>query len=166
MNNTIERKILSAKEEILNKIKKLETDTIYSVAKITKNSDANRVYISRLADSGHIVKSSRGCFYKPSNNTPYKKSNITIPLNKNIFVNDLFWSVKSGFKVNANELIKAYLIDWLEDDLMALYSLFGYKRVMGDCLKIYKNRTNMNYKKIRKILERFEQWRMDDKRNT
>ena len=165
MNNVNKVSNISAIEEFLNKIKKLETDKVYSVAKVSGNIDANRVYISRLADSGYIVKYSRGYFYKPSSSTPYKKSDTTIALNKKIFVNDLFWSVKDGFKVNANELIKAYLIDYSDDDLMALYSLFGYKRVLGDCLRIYKYRTDANYKKIRKILERFERWRLDDKRD-
>lgn len=165
MNYTAVTKKISAIEELLIKIKKLQVDKIYLVSKITNNSDKNRVYLSRLADKGIVVKISKGYFYKPTSMTLYKKSDITIPLQKSIFVNDLFWSVGDGFKVNANELIKAYLLNPTEDDLMALYSLFGYKRLLHDCLKLYKVRTNSDYKKIRVILERFEKWRLDDKRN-
>lgn len=163
MKDTILTKQLSATEELLIKIKKLQVDKVYSVSQITNNSDKNRVYLSRLADKGVIVKVSKGYFYKPTSMTLYKKSDITVPLQKSIFVNDLFWSVGNGFEVNANTLIKAYLLNPTEDDLMALYSLFGYKRLLHDCLKLYKVRTNREYKKIRAILERFEKWRLDDK---
>ena len=164
MENTSKTKNISSMDKILNKIKKLEVDKVYSVLKITNNIDANRVYISRLADSGYIIKSSRGYFYKPLNRVPYRKSDKIIPLNKKIFSNDLFWSVGDGYEIDSDELIKAYLVDWCEDDLMALYSLFGYKRIIKDSLKLYKHRGDPNYKKIRIILERFDKWRLDDKR--
>ena len=163
MNNTIKSKRISGTEKLLNKIKKLQVDKIYSVTKISNKNNQNRVYISRLADKGVIVKVSKGYFYKPTNKTLYKKSNTTVPLQKSIFVNDLFWSVGDGFEVNSDELIKRYMLNPTEDDLMALYSLFGYKRLLHDCLKLYKVRTNIEYKKIRAILERFEMWRLDDK---
>jgi hypothetical protein len=151
--------------DILNKIKKLKTDTVYPIAQIAKNNDKSRVYLSRLADKGEIVKVKRGLFYKPTNKTLYKESNRTISLDKSLFVNDLFWSVKDRFEINAADLIKAYLIDYTEEDLMGLYTLFGYKRLVRDSLKIYKKRDNEAYKKIRNILERFEEWRLHDKRD-
>ncbi len=163
MIHALKTKKPSAIDKILKKIKKLEVDKIYSVVQITNNIDANRVYISRLADSGYIVKSSRGYFYKPLNRILYKKADKTIPLNKKLFSNDLFWSVRDGFHIESSALIEAYLLDWCEDDLMALYSLFGYKRIIKDTLKLYKNRTDPNYKRIREILERFEKWRLDDR---
>ncbi len=163
MKRIAKNKSQSALDNILNKVKNLKNDIVYPITAITKNSDSNRVYVSRLADRGEIVKVKRGFFYKPTNKTLYKNSNLTIPLNKSIFTNDLFWSVKDGYEINAGDLIKAYLLDYTEDDLMALYSLFGYKRVLRDSLKIYKKRTNPDYKKIRDILERFEYWRLNDK---
>lgn len=152
-------------DNILNKIKKLKVDTIYPVAQIARKNDSSRVYLSRLADRGEILKIKRGFFYKPTNKTLYKESNHTIPLDKSLFVNDLFWSVKDGFEINASDLIRAYLIDYTEEDLMGLYTLFGYKRLVRESLKIYKKRDNEAYQKIRTILERYEAWRLHDKRD-
>lgn len=163
MTNTNKSTNISDTVDILNKIKKLKTDTVYPIAQIAKNNDKSRVYLSRLADKGEIVKVKRGLFYKPTNKTLYKESNRTISLDKSLFVNDLFWSVKDRFEINAADLIKAYLIDYTEEDLMGLYTLFGYKRLVRDSLKIYKKRDNEAYKKIRNILERFEEWRLHDK---
>ncbi|MCX6051080.1 MAG: hypothetical protein NTZ60_01075 [Campylobacterales bacterium] len=165
MINTSKNTRISDTAHILNKIKKLKIDTLYPIVQIAKNSDSTRVYLSRLADKGEILKVKRGLFYKPTNKTLYKKSNRTIPLDKSLFVNDLFWSVKDGFEINAADLIKAYLMDYTEADLMGLYTLFGYKRLISDSLKIYKKRDNEFYQKIRKILEQFEQWRLHDKRD-
>jgi len=165
MKNTLNSTVCSLSEQILKKIKKLKVDTIYSTASLGSADDKVRVYISRLADRGVIVKCGRGKFYKPTSKTIYKKSNKYITLNKSIFTNDLFWSVSDGFKVESDGLIKAYLIDWNEDDLMALYSLFGYERLLSMSLKLYKVRINDNYKRIRKVLQRLEEWRLDDKRS-
>jgi len=88
-----------------------------------------------------------------------------IPLDKTLFANDLFWSVKDGFKIETKKLIQAYLSQYSEGDIMGLYSLFGYKRVLSDALKLYKKRTNKDYQKIRDILQRIEIWRFDDKRD-
>jgi len=164
MKNNNKTTMPSAFIDILNKIKKLKTDTLYPIAKVTKNSDSARVYISRLADRGEIVKAKRGFFYKPTGKTLYKESDRTIVLDKSLFVNDLFWSVKDGFEINAADLIKAYLKNYTEEDLMGLYTLFGYKRLIRESLKLYKKRDDIAYKKIREILERFELWRLDDKR--
>jgi hypothetical protein len=165
MKNINKSTLLSDSENILNKIKKLKIDFPYTIAQIAKNNDSSRVYLSRLADKGEIVKVKRGFFYKPTNKTLYKGSNRTIRLDKSLFVNDLFWSLNDGFEINAADLIRAYLIDYSEDDLMGLYTLFGYKRLVSECLKVYKKRDNESYQKIRTILERFEQWRLDDKRD-
>lgn len=163
---TIEKStVISASKEILNKIKKLKIDAVCPIVQIAGNSDKNRVYLSRLADKGEIVKIKRGLFYKPTNKTLYKESNRTLKLDKSIFVNDLFWSVKDGFEINAADFIKVYLLNYTEEDLMGLYTLFGYKRLVKESLKIYKKRTDENYKKIRTILERFEEWRLNDKRD-
>lgn len=156
-------RILSA-TTILSKIKKLKVDTPYQIAQIAKNDDKARVYLSRLADRGEIVKLKRGVFYKPTNKTLYKKSDHTVKLDKSLFANDLFWSVRDGFEINADTLIKAYLQEHNEADLMGLYALFGYKRPIQEALKIYKKRDNEEYKKIRAVLERFEKWRLYDKR--
>lgn len=156
-------RILSA-TTILSKIKKLKVDTPYQIAQIAKNDDKARVYLSRLADRGEIVKPKRGVFYKPTNKTLYKNSDRTVKLDKSLFANDLFWSVRDGFEINANTLIKAYLQEHNEADLMGLYALFGYKRLVQEALKIYKKRDNEEYKKIRAVLERFEKWRLHDKR--
>ncbi len=165
MKNTNKSTYLSDLDIILNKIKKLEIDTVYPIAQIAQNNDSIRVYLSRLADRGEILKIKRGYFYKPTNKTLYKESNRTIPLNKSLFVNDLFWSVKDGFEINVSDLIRAYLNDFTEEDLMGLYTLFGYKRLMRENLKLYKKRTDESYQKIRSILERFEEWRLNDKRD-
>lgn len=165
MKNTNKSTYLSDLDIILNKIKKLEIDTVYPIAQIAQNNDSIRVYLSRLADRGEILKIKRGYFYKPTNKTLYKESNRTIPLNKSLFVNDLFWSVKDGFEINASDLIRAYLINFTEEDLMGLYTLFGYKRLVKESLKLYKKRTDESYQKIRSILERFEEWRLNDKRD-
>lgn len=150
---------------ILTKIKKLKIDIEYPISNISNHKDSHRVYISRLADLGVIIKTKRGFFYKPSNKTIYKKSNKTIPINKTIFINDLFWSVRDGYKIQSDTLIRRYLEQWSEEDLMALYKLFGYSRIIEESLKLYKKRTNEDYKNIRKILEKFDKWRLDDNRN-
>jgi hypothetical protein len=150
---------------ILKKIKKIKKDIEYPTSYISNNLDSDRVYISRLADTGVIIKTKRGHFYKPSSRTIYKKSAKTIPISKSIFINDLFWSVRDGYEVEADTLIRTYLEQWCEEDLMALYKLFGYSRIIQESLKFYKKRTNENYKNIRKILEKFDKWRLDDTRN-
>lgn len=165
MKNICKSTNLSNTRTILNKIKKLEADTVYPIAQIAQNNDSARVYLSRLADRGEILKIKRGYFYKPTGKTLYRESNRTIPLNKSLFINDLFWSVKEGFEINASDLIRAYLLNYTEEDLMGLYTLFGYKRLIKESLKLYKKRTDENYQKIRTILERFEKWRLNDKRD-
>jgi hypothetical protein len=164
MNNIDISSEISDIASILNKIKKLKVDTVYPIVQISQNNDKARVYLSRLADKGEIVKVKRGFFYKPTNKTLYKESNRTVTLDKSIFANDLFWSVKNGFDINAADLITAYLTDYTEEDLMGLYALFGYKRLIKESLKIYKKRGDERYKKIRTLLERFEEWRLHDKR--
>ena len=72
-------------EEILKKIKKLKTDTLYTYRAIGGSDDRTRVYVSRLADRGVIVKAGRGCFYKPSRKFPVKPSAKRIPLDKSLF---------------------------------------------------------------------------------
>lgn len=156
---------LSKMDLIVKKIKKLKTDIEYPISNISNNIDSNRVYISRLADLGVIIKVKRGFFYKPSNKTIYKKSNKTIPINKTIFINDLFWSVRDGYEIQSDTLIRKYLEQWSEEDLMALYKMFGYSRIVAESLKLYKKRTNEEYKNIRKILEKFDKWRLDDARD-
>ncbi|KIM09310.1 MAG: hypothetical protein KU28_01390 [Sulfurovum sp. PC08-66] len=165
MKNIAKSANISDFSELLKKIKKLKIDTLYPIAKLTAMSDKSRVYLSRLADSGEIVKPKRGYFYKPTNKTLYKASQRTIALDKSLFVNDLFWSVQDGFEINATTLIRAYLTDYTEEDLMGLYALFGYKRLLKECLKMYKKRDNETYQKIRTLLERFEAWRLHDKRD-
>ncbi len=165
MKNINKSTFLSDTNTILNKIKKLKVDTVYPIAQVAQKNDSSRVYLSRLADKGEILKVKRGFFYKPTNKTLYKESNRSIALDKSLFVNDLFWSVKDGFEINAADLIRAYLIDYSEEDLMGLYTLFGYKRLVRESLKIYKKRDNEAYQKIRTILERFEAWRLHDKRD-
>ena len=164
MKNIVKSAEISDVSTILRKIKKLKVDTPYSVAQFAQNDDKARVYLSRLADRGEIVKPQRGVFYKPTDKTLYKRSERTVKLDKSLFANDLFWSVKNGFLINADELIKAYLLEYSEEDLMGLYALFGYKRLVREALKIYKTRKSEEYRKIRALLERFEEWRLHDKR--
>ncbi len=146
----------------LSKSKKLKSDTIYPYSALGENGDKLRVYISRLADRGVIVKTERGLFYKPSAKTVVKRSMKEIPLDKSLFTNDLFWNVKDGFKIETDLLISAYLKNYTQDELMGLYSLFGYSRLIEESLKIYKSRRDINYQKIREILMTFETWRMSD----
>jgi hypothetical protein len=148
-------------DKILKKVKKLKTDTTYPYSVFGSSSDKLRVYISRLADRGVIVKVSRGYFYKPNNKTVIKLSDKEISLDKSLFVNDMFWNVKDGFKIKTEHLITTYLQNYSHDDLMALYSLFGYSRLLNETLKLYKNRQNPHYKKIREMLIQFETWRLD-----
>ncbi len=164
MKNIVKSAEISDVSTILRKIKKLKVDTPCLVAQFANNDDKVRVYLSRLADRGEIVKPQRGVFYKPTDKTLYKRSSRTVKLDKSLFANDLFWSVKNGFLINADELIKAYLLEYSEEDLMGLYALFGYKRLVREALKIYKTRKSEEYKKIRALLERFEEWRLHDKR--
>lgn len=51
----------------LNKIKKLEVDTVYPIAQVARKNDSSRVYLSRLADKGEILKVKRG--YIPFSDT-------------------------------------------------------------------------------------------------
>ncbi len=90
-----------------------------------------------------------------------KRSSKELILNKKLFTNDLFWNVKDGFKIRTDTLLKNYLQNYSQDDLMGLYSLFGYTRLMEESLKLYKNRRDSNYQKIREMLMQFEKWRMD-----
>ena len=78
-----------------------------------------------------------------------KRAAKEITLNKKLFSNDLFWNVKDGFKIKIDTLLKAYLTDYTQDDLMGLYSLFGYRRLIEESLKLYGSRRDDNYKKIR-----------------
>ena len=148
-------------ERTLKKTKSLKSDTIYPYQTFGTPSDKLRVYISRLADRGVIVKVARGRFYKPKNMVAVKKSMQEIPLNKKLFTNDLFWNIRDGFKIKTDTLIKGYLQNYTQDDLMGLYSLFGYSRLIEESLKLYGNRRDPNYQKIREILMQFEKWRMD-----
>lgn len=148
-------------KEILKKTKSLKSDTIYPYQVFGTPSDKLRVYISRLADRGVIVKVGRGRFYKPKNMVAIKRSMKETSLNKKLFSNDLFWNVRDGFKVKTDTLLKAYLQNYTQDDLMGLYSLFGYSRLIEESLKFYGNRRDPNYQKIREILMQFEKWRMD-----
>lgn len=151
---------MSEFDKILRKVKKLKSDTIYSYKVFDMQSDKLRVYISRLADRGIIVKSGRGRFYKPAQRVYVKRSMKEIPLNKKLFSNDLFWNVKDGFRIKVDTLLKAYLRNYTQDDLMGLYSLFGYTRLVEESLKLYKDRRDKNYQKIRETLMQFERWRM------
>lgn len=146
---------------ILKKTKSLKKDTIYPYQVFGTPSDKLRVYISRLADRGVIVKVGRGRFYKPKNMVAIKRSMKEISLNKKLFSNDLFWNVRDGFKVKTDTLLKGYLQNYTQDDLMGLYSLFGYTRLIEESLKFYGNRRDPNYQKIREMLMQFEKWRMD-----
>lgn len=148
-------------KEILKKSKSLEVDTIYPYQVFGTSSDKLRVYISRLADRGVIVKVGRGRFYKPKNMVAVKRSMEEISLNKKLFSNDLFWNVRDGFKVKTDTLLKGYLQNYTQDDLMGLYSLFGYTRLIEESLKLYGNRRDPNYQKIRELLMQFEKWRID-----
>lgn len=154
---------ISLIEEILKKIKRLESDKIYSYKILNQNSDKLRVYISRLADRGIIVKTAYGRFYKPTRLTAIKRSTKEIELNKGLFTNDLFWNVKDGFKIKVSTLIRNYLKEYSEDDLMGLYSLFGYTRLIEESLKLYRSRRDEDYQKIREILMQFDRWRLDEK---
>jgi hypothetical protein len=147
-------------EQILKKTKKLKTDTNYTYRIFGKPNDKLRVYMSRLADSGVIVKTRNGRFYKPKNMVAIKKAQTIVPLNKKLFSNDLFWNVKDGFKINVDTLIRSYLKEYTQDDLMGLYSMFGYTRLVQEALKIYRSRRDLNYQQIRKILMQFESWRI------
>lgn len=146
--------------KILKKNKSLKKDTIYTYKIFGEPSDKLRVYISRLADRGAIVKIGRGRFYKPTNMVAVKRSSKELILNKKLFTNDLFWNVKDGFKIKTETLLKNYLQNYSQDDLMGLYSLFGYTRLIEESLKLYKNRRNSDYQKIREMLIQFEKWRM------
>jgi len=147
-------------EEILKKTKSLSSDKVYPYQVFGTSADKLRVYISRLADRGVIVKTGRGKFYKPKQMVSVKRSVKEIPLNKKLFSNDLFWNVRDGFKIKTDTLLKGYLQNYTQDDLMGLYSLFGYSRLIEESLKLYGNRRDVNYQKIRKILMQFEKWRM------
>ncbi len=162
MINTIKTPIISTFEDILKKTKNLKTDTVYDYCVFGDSSDKLRVYISRLADRGVIVKTQRGKFYKPKNLVAVKKSQKEIPLNKKLFSNDLFWNVKDGFIIKTDTLIKSYLQNYTEDDLMGLYSLFGYSRLIEESLKLYGDRQDTNYQRIRQILTQFEKWRLEN----
>jgi hypothetical protein len=152
---------LSGFDRILKKIKKLKSDTIYPRSLLGGSSDKLRVYISRLADRGVIVKVDRGYFYKPTRRVAVKRSQREITLNKKLFTNDLFWNVRDGFQVKTDTLIKSYLQNYTQNDLMGLYSLFGYTRLVEESLKLYGNRNDVDYQKIREILLQFEEWRME-----
>jgi len=152
---------LSGFDGILKKIKNLESDTIYPRSILGDSSDKLRVYISRLADRGVIVKAGRGHFYKPTRMVAVKRSMKAITLNKKLFSNDLFWNVRDGFNIKTDTLLKSYLQNYTQDDLMGLYSLFGYTRLLEESLKLYGNRNDVNYQKIREILLQFEKWRME-----
>lgn len=161
MKNTQDTLFISDFESILKKIKSLKSDTIYSYKALGASSDKLRVYISRLADRGIIVKTARGKFYKPTQMVYIKRSMQELHLNKKLFSNDLFWNVRDGFKIKVDTLLKGYLQNYTQDDLMGLYSLFGYTRLLAECLKLYGNRRNPHYQKIREMLMQFEKWRMD-----
>jgi len=152
-------------DKILKKIKNLFVDKEYSYREFGTMNSVSRTYISRLADRGEIVKLANGRFYKPSNRVLVRKATKVIKLDKSLFENDLFWSVSSGFEIKTDTLIKAYLENWSERDLSGLYTLFGYKRLLGDTYKLYKDRNNKNYKNIKKILLKFENWRYSDTSN-
>jgi len=151
---------LSATEVILKKIKNLKTDTIYSYRVLGNIDDKARVYLSRMADRGIIIKTGRGVFYKPTQRVAVKRSIRELPLNKRLFANDLFWNVRDGFRIKTDTLIRSYLRHYTQDDLMGLYSLFGYSRLVEEALRLYGDRRNMDYQKIRAILMQFETWRL------
>lgn len=161
MKNTNNTSLSLGFEEILKKTKSLKTDTLYLYQVFGTSNDKLRVYISRLADRGVIVKIRRGEFYKPKQMVSVKRSMKEVSLNKKLFSNDLFWNVKDGFKIKTDTLIKGYLQNYTQDDLMGLYSLFGYTRLIEESLKLYGDRKNIDYQKIRKILIQFEKWRME-----
>ena len=145
---------------ILNKTKSLKSDTIYPYRVFGATGDKLRVYISRLADRGVIVKAGRGKFYKPKQMVFVKRSMKEVPLNKKLFSNDLFWNVRDGFNIKTDTLIRGYLQNYTQDDLMGLYSLFGYTRLIEESLKLYGNRRDLNYQRIREMLMQFEKWRV------
>ena len=160
MNNIKNSTLTTSFKEILKKTKSLKVDTDYTFSIYGKSSDTLRVYLSRLADRGIIVKTARGHFYKPTNLVAVKRSAKEVKLNKSLFTNDLFWNVKDGFKIKTNLLIHEYLKNYSQDDLMGLYSLFGYTRLVDESLTLYKNRRDTDYQAIRKMLIQFEQWRL------
>ena len=161
MKNINNSSVLLDFEQILKKIKKLKKDTVYSYKIFDTYSDKLRVYISRLADRGVIVKVGKGRFYKPTNMVAVKRSSQELILNKKLFRNDLFWNVRDGFKIKTDTLLKNYLQNYTQDDLMALYALFGYTRLIEESLKLYKSRRDSNYQKIREMLMQFEKWRVE-----
>jgi hypothetical protein len=161
MNNANNTPSITDFGQILKKIKSLKKDTVYPYRILANPSDKLRVYISRLADKGIIVRVDRKHFYKPSNMVAVKRSAKEVILNKNLFTNDLFWNVKDGFKIKTETLLKNYLQNYSQDDLMGLYSLFGYTRLMEESLKLYKSRRDPDYQKIKEILMQFEKWRID-----
>ncbi len=161
MENNKNTSVSSSFLEILKKNKSLKKDTIYPYKILGKPSGKLRMYISRMADRGLIVKADRGFFYKPTSMVAVKHSTKEIVLNKKLFTNDLFWNVKDGFKIKTDTLLNSYLQNYSQDDMMGLYSLFGYTRLMEESLRLYKNRRNSDYQNIRAILMQFEKWRMD-----
>jgi len=161
MKNINKTPYISDFNKILNKNKSIKPDTIYSYEILGKPSDKLRVYISRLADRGAIVKVGRGRFYKPNQMVSVKRSMKEVSLNKKLFTNDLFWNVRDGFRIKTDTLLKGYLQNYTQDDLMGLYSLFGYSRLIEESLRLYGNRKDSNYQKIREILIQFEQWRLE-----
>lgn len=163
MRNDTKTTELASFDLILKKVKKLKTDTIYTYGvfkDLRVNSDKLRTYISRMADRGIIIKTARGHFYKPKNLTPVKRATREIKLNKKLFGNDLFWNVKDGFPLQTDTLLRTYLIHYTRDDLMGLYLLFGYSRLVEETLRLYKKRTDPHYQKIRRILTEFEKLRV------
>ena len=152
--------VLSDFEQILKKTKSLKSDTIYPYKIFGSTGDKLRVYVSRLADRGIIVKAGRGKFYKPKQMVSIKRSMKEVSLNKKLFTNDLFWNIRDGFIIKTDTLLKGYLQNYTQDDLMGLYSLFGYTRLIEESLKLYGNRRNADYQRIREILMQFEKWRM------
>ena len=161
MNNINNNSLSSDFVQILKKTKSLKSDTVYPYQVFGTSSDKLRVYVSRLADRGVIVKIGRGKFYKPKQMVSVKRSMKEVPLNKKLFTNDLFWNVRDGFKIKTDTLLKGYLQNYTQDDLMGLYSLFGYTRLIEESLNLYGNRRDIDYQRIRDILMQFEKWRMN-----
>jgi len=161
MKNTNNGSLSLCFEQILKKTKSLKSDTVYPYQVFGATGDKIRVYISRLADRGVIVKTGRGKFYKPKQMVSVKRSMKEVPLNKKLFSNDLFWNVRDGFNIKTDTLLKGYLQNYTQDDLMGLYSLFGYTRLLEESLKLYGNHRDANYQNIREMLMQFEKWRMN-----
>ena len=88
MKNTNNNSLSLYFEEILKKTKNLKSDTVYPYQVFGATGDKLRVYISRLADRGIVVKTGRGLFYKPSKMVVVKRSMKEIPLNKKLFSKD------------------------------------------------------------------------------